>query len=74
MRMPSDPGECRKHAAYCTQLALEANTERLKAHFIDLSKNWEDLAKELQRRTRFPDRRTKQKLIERYRIRDSWRP
>jgi hypothetical protein len=48
-RMPGDPKECRRHAARCAELAVEAKTEPLKAHFLTLSKTWEGLAKELER-------------------------
>ena len=46
--MPGNPKECRKHAARCAQLATEAHTEQLKAHFIMLSRVWEKLAKDLE--------------------------
>jgi hypothetical protein len=47
--MPGDPRECRQHAARCAELAVEAKTEPLKAHFLTLSKTWEGLANELER-------------------------
>jgi hypothetical protein len=46
--MPGNPKECRKHAARCAQLATEAQTEQLKAHFVMLSRAWEKLAKDIE--------------------------
>jgi hypothetical protein len=42
--MTSDPKECRKHALRCAELALAARTLQLKSMFLELSKNWENLA------------------------------
>jgi hypothetical protein len=47
--MPGDPEECREHAVRCAQLATQANTEMLKAHFVGLSRTWEILANEFER-------------------------
>jgi hypothetical protein len=47
--MNGNPRERRQHALRCAQLAIEANTEGLKAHFLSLSKTWESLANELER-------------------------
>ena len=44
--MLGNPRTCRQHALRCAQLAVEANTDGLKAHFLSLSKTWEDLARE----------------------------
>jgi len=46
--MPGDPKECRKHAFRCAQLAVAARTPQLKAMFLELSKNWEKLAIQLE--------------------------
>jgi hypothetical protein len=42
--MPGDPKDCRRHAAYCAELAIKGRTPRLKEMFWELSKNWEMLA------------------------------
>jgi hypothetical protein len=47
--MSGDPRECRSHAVRCAELAVEAKSEQLKAHFVGLSKTWENLANELER-------------------------
>ena|SRR5215469_9005053 len=46
--MPGDPRECRIHAARCAALAATARTPQLRAMFLDLSKNWERLAIQLE--------------------------
>jgi|307.fasta_scaffold302597_2 hypothetical protein len=46
--MPGDPKEYRKHALRCAQLAIAARTPQLKAMFLELSKNWEKLAIQLE--------------------------
>jgi hypothetical protein len=46
--MPGDPKECRKHAARCAEMAVAAHTPQLKATFLELSKNWEKLAIQLE--------------------------
>jgi hypothetical protein len=46
--MPADPQECRSHAARCAELAVSASTPQLKATFLELSKNWEKLAIQLE--------------------------
>jgi hypothetical protein len=49
--MPGDPEECRRHAAYCAELAQSARTPELKKTLIGLSKNWIKLATEMERST-----------------------
>jgi hypothetical protein len=46
--MPGNPRECREHAARCVELAVTASTPQLKATFLELSKNWEKLAIQLE--------------------------
>jgi hypothetical protein len=46
--MPGDPKECREHAVRCAELAVEARTPQLRATFLELSKNWEKLATQLE--------------------------
>jgi hypothetical protein len=46
--MPGDPKECRRNAARCAEWAVTAHTPQLKATFLDLSKNWEKLAIQLE--------------------------
>ena len=46
--MPGNPKECRKHAARCAELAVAAHTSQLRAMFLELSKNWEKLASQLE--------------------------
>jgi hypothetical protein len=46
--MPGDPKECRRNAARCAEMAVEARTPRLKATLLELSKNWEKLAIQLE--------------------------
>jgi phage-related tail protein len=46
--MPGDPKECRKHAARCAELAVAARTQQLRNTFLELSKNWEKLAIQLE--------------------------
>jgi hypothetical protein len=46
--MPGDPKECRKHAARCAEMAVAARNPRLKTTFLELSKNWEKLAIQLE--------------------------
>jgi hypothetical protein len=46
--MPGDPKECREHAARCAELAVEAGTPQLRALFLELSKNWEKIAIQLE--------------------------
>jgi hypothetical protein len=47
--MPGDPKECRLHALHCAELAGTARTAQLKATLLELSKNWERLALDLER-------------------------
>jgi hypothetical protein len=46
--MVGDPKECRKHEAYCAEMAVAGRTPKLKATFLELSKNWEKLAIQLE--------------------------
>jgi hypothetical protein len=46
--MPDNPKECRAHAARCAELAVEARTPQLRAMFLELSKNWEKIAIQLE--------------------------
>ena len=46
--MPGDPKECRRRAARCAELAVAAHTPQLRATFLELSKNWEKLAIQLE--------------------------
>jgi hypothetical protein len=46
--MPGDPKECRRRAARCAELAVAARTPQLRATFLELSKNWEKLAMQLE--------------------------
>jgi hypothetical protein len=47
--MPGDPKACRENALRCAELASSAGTPELKATLISLSKNWINLAVELER-------------------------
>jgi len=46
--MPGSPHECRAHAKNCLQLASEARTPEVKAHFERLAKTWMELAYDLE--------------------------
>jgi hypothetical protein len=46
--MVGNPKECRKHALRCAEMAVTARTAQLRATFLDLSKNWEKLAIQLE--------------------------
>jgi hypothetical protein len=46
--MPGDPKECRRHAARCAEMAVAARSPQLKITFLELSKNWEKLAIQLE--------------------------
>jgi rubrerythrin len=46
--MPGDPKECRTHAVRCAELAVTAGTPQLRTTFLELSKNWEKLAIQLE--------------------------
>ena len=48
--MPADPREYRRNAARCAELAVSARSEQLKAALLQLSKNWEHLAIDLENR------------------------
>jgi hypothetical protein len=47
--VPGNSRECREYAVRCAELAVQAKTDDLKAHFISLSKTWEGIAIELER-------------------------
>jgi hypothetical protein len=42
--MPGDPRECRERAVRCAEFAGYARSAQLKATFLEMSKNWEKLA------------------------------
>jgi hypothetical protein len=46
--MRGDPKECRRNAARCAELAVAARTPQLRTTFLELSKNWEKLAIQLE--------------------------
>jgi hypothetical protein len=46
--MPGNPKECRMHAARCAEMAVAAQTPQLGATFLELSRNWEKLAIQLE--------------------------
>jgi hypothetical protein len=46
--MPGDPKECRRNAVRCAELAIAARTLQLRTTFLELSKNWEKLAIQLE--------------------------
>ena len=46
--MPGNPKECRMRAARCAEMAADAHTPQLRATFLELSKNWERLAIQLE--------------------------
>jgi len=46
--MPGDPKACRAEAARCAELAVAAHTPQLRTTFLELSKNWEKLAIQLE--------------------------
>ena len=46
--MPGDPKECRKHALRCAELAVATRSPQIKAMFLELSKNWEKFAIQLE--------------------------
>jgi hypothetical protein len=46
--MTGNPKEYRRHAARCAELAVSARSEQLKAALLELSKNWEHLAIDLE--------------------------
>jgi hypothetical protein len=46
--MTGDPKECRSNAARCAELAAAASTPQLRTTFLELSKNWEKLAIQLE--------------------------
>jgi hypothetical protein len=46
--MPGDPKECRRNAARCAELAVAARTLQAKMLFLELSKNWEQIAIQLE--------------------------
>jgi hypothetical protein len=46
--MPGDPKACRRHAARCAELAVVPHTPQLRTAFLELCKNWEKLAIQLE--------------------------
>jgi hypothetical protein len=46
--MPGNPRQCRENAAHCAEMAVAARTPQLRATFLELSKNWEKLAIQLE--------------------------
>jgi hypothetical protein len=46
--MPGDPKECRRRAARCAELAMAAHNPQFRVMFLDLPKNWEKLAIQLE--------------------------
>jgi len=46
--MVGNPKDCRRYAARCGELAVIAHTPQLKAMFLELSRNWEKLAIQLE--------------------------
>jgi hypothetical protein len=47
--MPGDSRQCRIYAVQCAELASSAMTAHLKMTLLELSKNWEKLAFDLER-------------------------
>jgi hypothetical protein len=47
--MPGDPRQCRIYAVQCAELASSSITAHLKMTLLELSKNWEKLAFDLER-------------------------
>jgi hypothetical protein len=47
--VPGDPGERRKHAVRCAELAMEARSPELAMMLTNLSKDWMKLAADLER-------------------------
>jgi hypothetical protein len=46
--MTGNPEECRMNAARCAELAMVARTPQLRVTFLELSKNWNKLATQLE--------------------------
>jgi hypothetical protein len=46
--MPGDPKECRLHAANCRKLAEAATSPDAKEHFLNLARQWDHLAADLE--------------------------
>ena len=46
--MPGDPKECRLHAFRCAELAADARTPQVKSTLLELSANWQKLARDLE--------------------------
>jgi hypothetical protein len=46
--MPGDPSECRLHAANCRKLAEAAHTAEAKEQFLNLARQWDHLAADLE--------------------------
>ena len=47
--MPGNAKECRQRAARCAEMAIAAHTLQLRGTFLELSKNWEKLAIQLEK-------------------------
>jgi hypothetical protein len=46
--MPGNSIECRRNASRCAEMAVAAHTPQLRTTFLELSKNWEKLAIQLE--------------------------
>ena len=46
--MPGDPNVCRSHAVRCVELAADARNPQLRSMFLELSANWQKLARDLE--------------------------
>jgi hypothetical protein len=46
---PITPGDCRAHAAECLELAREEKFHQLYTAFVNLSRTWATLARQLDR-------------------------
>jgi hypothetical protein len=47
--MPGDPKECRERAARCLEFAASAANEGIKQTFLNIARQWQLLAEELER-------------------------
>jgi len=46
--MPSDPNRCREHAGHCAEMARQAASPEVRAHFTSLELSWLRLATEIE--------------------------
>jgi hypothetical protein len=53
--MPADPREYRRNATLRAELAVSARSDQLKAALLQLSKNWEHVAIDLENRVAMVD-------------------